>query len=62
MQVILPKVSSHFSQRGDMDFRPLAKARHEYLHAGPTPAFMQVMALPNGWKSIVEELTRQQWM
>jgi hypothetical protein len=25
------------------------------------PASMRVMALPNGWKSIVEKLTGQQW-
>jgi hypothetical protein len=34
MQAIIPKVSSHLSQRGDMDFQPLAKARREYVHAG----------------------------
>jgi hypothetical protein len=34
MQVIIPKVSSHLSQRGDMDFQPLAKARREYVHVG----------------------------
>jgi hypothetical protein len=64
MQVILPKVSSHFSQGGDMDLQPLAKARREYiyvhLHVDSTPASMRVMALPNGWKSIVEKLTGQQ--
>jgi hypothetical protein len=60
MQVIIPKASSHLSQRGDMDFQPLAKARCEYIHVGSTPASMRVMALPNGWKSIVEKLTGQQ--
>ena len=59
MQAIIPKVSSHLSQRGDMDFQPLAKARREYVHVGSTPASMRVMALPNGWKSIVEKLTGQ---
>jgi hypothetical protein len=60
MEVIMPKISSHFSQRGDMDFQPLAKARREYVRVGSTPASMRVMALPNGWESIVEQLTGQQ--
>jgi hypothetical protein len=55
------KVSSYLSQRGDMDFQPLVKARHEYIRVGSTPASMRVMALSKGWKSIVEKLTGQQW-
>jgi hypothetical protein len=54
------KVSSYLSQRGDMDFQPLVKARHEYIRVGSTPASMRVMALSKGWKSIVEKLTGQQ--
>jgi hypothetical protein len=34
MQVIIPEVSSHLSQPGDMDFQPLVNARREYVHAG----------------------------
>jgi hypothetical protein len=60
MQAIIHKVSSHLSQRGDMGFQPLAKARREYVLVGSTPTSMRVMALPNGWKSIVEKLTGQQ--
>jgi hypothetical protein len=60
VQIIMSKVSSHLSQRGDMDFQPLVKARREYVRVGSTPASMRVMALLNGWKSIVEKLTGQQ--
>jgi hypothetical protein len=55
MQAIIPKVSSHLSQRGGMDFQSLAKARREYVLVGSTPASMRVMALSSGWKSIVEK-------
>jgi hypothetical protein len=55
IQAIIPNVFNLLSQRGDMDFQSLAKARREYVLVGSTPASMRVMALPNGWKSIVEK-------
>jgi len=62
MQVIIFKAFSCLSQRRDMDFQSLVKARREYVRVGSTPASMRVMALPNDRKYIVEKLTGQQWM